>query len=129
MSKKIRNMRQRKKEDCKTRKNSKDLGRTQRNEKHIECQVCKKRSLIPKIKNMNSETITTKGIANVFAEFDAKINEDDKGENDKEMKQRRAQKTKKRCPCNPTLFQSLQQAKFKMPSNASREEKLETVVE
>ena len=105
-------MHQRKKEDYKTRKIQKILEELKGTKNISNVKSAKKRSLIPNIKNMNSETITTKGIANVFAELYAKICEDDKGEDDKEMKQRRAQKTKKRCP-------------FKIPSTASREDKLE----
>ena len=48
----------------------------------------KKRILIPKIKNMKGETITTrKGIANVFAEVYAKIYEDDEAEENKKEKE------------------------------------------
>ena len=59
----------------------------------------KDRVLTPKIKNTEGETITTrKGIANVFAEFYAKLYEDDEGEeNKKEKKLRRSLKTRKRC--------------------------------
>ena len=45
------------------------------------------RVLLPKIKNMEGETITTKGIANVFAEFYAKLCGNDEGEENKKEKE------------------------------------------
>ena len=82
MSKKIKKCIREKKENGKTRTNSKDSGRTQRHEEHFEHQVGKKkRILIPKVKNRRGEVITArKGIANVFAEFDTKLYEDGEDE-------------------------------------------------
>ena len=74
-----------KKEDRKTRNIEKILEELKGTKNISNVKAAKERILIPKIKNMEGETIITrKGIANVFAEFYATLYEDDKGEDDKE---------------------------------------------
>ena len=76
-------MHQRKKED-EAKKNTEDIGRTQRNKEHLQYQDGKKRILIPKIKNKKGETINTReGIANAFAEFYENLHDGEEGEEDK----------------------------------------------
>ena len=81
----------------------------------------KKRILIPKIKNMEGETINTrKGIANVFAEFYAKLYEDDEDEENKKEKEAETC-TETRQRCLQSQFQSSRQVKFKKQLTASKE--------
>ena len=81
----------------------------------------KKRILIPKIKNMKVETITArKGIANVFAEFYAKLYEDDEGEeNKRENEAETCSGSQEKYLGTSNQFRSSQQMKSKMRAGDS----------
>ena len=72
------------------KKNSKDLGRSQRYKENISSiKSVKKRIFIPKIKNKEGETIKTRqGIANVFAKFFEDPYEGEEGYSEKGMDSR-----------------------------------------
>ena len=70
--------------DDEARKNTEDIGRTQRNKEHLQYQDGKKANPHPKDQNRKGETINTKeGIANVFAEFYENLYDGEEGEEDK----------------------------------------------
>ena len=119
-----------KKEDSKTRKKSKKILEELNGTKNIsKVKSAKKRILIPKVKNMKGEIITTrKGIATVFAKFHAKLYEDDEGEDEKEEKEAETC-TEKKDAYSIRTYPSSRQVKFKMPSIASREVKQVTALE
>ena len=73
-------------EKKRTARQEKKIKRSWKNISNVKS--ARKRILIPKNKNVIGEAITTrKGIANVFAEFYAKLYEDDEGEDDKKRKE------------------------------------------
>ena len=122
-----------KKEDCKARKNPKDLGRTQRDEEHFECQIGKEANSHPEgqtrerrnhyVKRRNCTCVRRVPRKNCMKTTKAKITKKGK------KAESRTEKQKKRCLLNSSQSQNSRQARFKMPSTASKEEKQETVVE
>ena len=124
-------MHQGKKEDGKTRTNTKKSWKSSKERRTYRVSnQHKKRILIPKIKNMKVETITArKGIANVFAKFYAKLNEDDEGEeNKRENEAETCSGSEEKYLGTSNQFRSSQQMKSKMRSAASKEGKRETAV-
>ena len=90
VSKKIKKCIREKKEDCKARKIQKILEELKGTKNISNVKSAKKRILIPKVKNMKGETITSrKGIAHVCAQFYAKLYEDDEGEDNEKRKESR----------------------------------------
>ena len=83
------------------KKKTEDLGRTQRNEEQIVCQISIKSEFSSRrSKTKKEETINTrKGIANVFAEFYENLYADEEGEKEKKEKETKSRiEDRKRMP-------------------------------
>ena len=89
VSKKIKKCIREKKEDCKARKNPKDVERTQMDEEHFECQIGKEANSHPESQKHERRNHYVKKIANVCAQFYAKLYEDDEGEDNEKRKESR----------------------------------------
>ena len=90
-------MHHRQEKNKKTRTDAADPGRIPGYQEHIEHQICKKKTLIPKVKSEKGETVTSrKGIANVFGKFHSKLYAEERLDEEEHDPHRSETRTSKR---------------------------------